>query len=101
MFFVLSPLLGIIIYIFLCVDFERCPSQIYYFEPCGSSRTPHCRVKWVNFEIISVLYLIVYLDLCKPVELVLTPVEPVLPGPFLVFVGKFSACIFIPLLGNF
>jgi hypothetical protein len=26
---------------FLCVDFEKCPSQIYYFEPCGSTRTSH------------------------------------------------------------
>jgi hypothetical protein len=26
---------------FWCVDFEKCPSQIYYFEPCGSSRTSH------------------------------------------------------------
>jgi hypothetical protein len=24
---------------FWCVDFEKCPSQIYYFEPCGSSMT--------------------------------------------------------------
>jgi hypothetical protein len=61
---------------FWCVDFEKCPSQIYYFEPCGSSRTSHCKVNWVltpvnfeipcgsttlnhvNFEINSVLYLI-------------------------------------------
>jgi hypothetical protein len=54
----------------------------------------------VNFEINSVLYLILYLSSCKPVELVLTPVEPVLPSSFLVFVGKFSACLFTP-LGNF
>ena len=26
---------------FWCVDFEKCPSQIYYFEPYGSSRTSH------------------------------------------------------------
>jgi hypothetical protein len=26
---------------FWCVDFEKCPSQIYYFEPGGSSRTSH------------------------------------------------------------
>jgi hypothetical protein len=26
---------------FWCVDFEKCPSQIYYFEPCGSFRTSH------------------------------------------------------------
>jgi hypothetical protein len=26
---------------FWCVDFEKCPSQIYYFEPCGSTRTSH------------------------------------------------------------
>jgi hypothetical protein len=26
---------------FWCVDFEKCPSQIYYFEPCGSSRASH------------------------------------------------------------
>jgi hypothetical protein len=26
---------------FWCVDFEKCPSQIYYFEPCGSTRTFH------------------------------------------------------------
>jgi hypothetical protein len=26
---------------FWCVDFEKCPSQIYYFEPCGSIRTSH------------------------------------------------------------
>jgi hypothetical protein len=26
---------------FCCVDFEKCPSQIYYFEPCGSNRTSH------------------------------------------------------------
>jgi hypothetical protein len=26
---------------FWCVDFEKCPSQIYYFEPCGLSRTSH------------------------------------------------------------
>jgi hypothetical protein len=26
---------------FGCVDFEKCPSQIYYFEPCGSTRTSH------------------------------------------------------------
>jgi hypothetical protein len=24
---------------FWCVDFEKCPSHIYYFEPYGSSRT--------------------------------------------------------------
>jgi hypothetical protein len=23
------------------VDFEKCPSQIYYLEPCGSFRTSH------------------------------------------------------------
>jgi hypothetical protein len=26
---------------FWCVDFEKCPSQIYYFEPYGSFRTSH------------------------------------------------------------
>jgi hypothetical protein len=26
---------------FWCVDFEKGTSQIYYFEPCGSSRTSH------------------------------------------------------------
>jgi hypothetical protein len=26
---------------FWCVDFEKCPSQIYYFEPYGSARTSH------------------------------------------------------------
>jgi hypothetical protein len=26
---------------FWCVDFEKCPSHIYYFEPCGSTRTSH------------------------------------------------------------
>jgi hypothetical protein len=26
---------------FWCVDFEKYPSQIYYFEPCRSSRTSH------------------------------------------------------------
>jgi hypothetical protein len=26
---------------FWCVDFEKFPSQIYYFEPCGSFRTSH------------------------------------------------------------
>ena len=26
---------------FWCVDFEKCPSQIYYFEPCGLFRTSH------------------------------------------------------------
>jgi hypothetical protein len=26
---------------FWCVDFEKCPSQIYYFEHCGSTRTSH------------------------------------------------------------
>jgi hypothetical protein len=26
---------------FWYVDFEKSPSQIYYFEPCGSSRTSH------------------------------------------------------------
>jgi hypothetical protein len=26
---------------FWCVDFEKCPSWIYYFEPCGSSMTSH------------------------------------------------------------
>ena len=26
---------------FWCVDFEKCSSQIYYFEPCGSTRTSH------------------------------------------------------------
>jgi hypothetical protein len=26
---------------FWCVDFEKCPSQIYYFEPCGSSKMSH------------------------------------------------------------
>jgi hypothetical protein len=26
---------------FCCVDFEKCPSQICYFEPCGSFRTSH------------------------------------------------------------
>jgi hypothetical protein len=26
---------------FWCVEFEKCPSQIYYFEPCGSTRTSH------------------------------------------------------------
>jgi hypothetical protein len=26
---------------FWCVDFEKCPSQIYYLEPCGSFRTSH------------------------------------------------------------
>jgi hypothetical protein len=26
---------------FWCVDFEKCPSQIYYFEPYGLSRTSH------------------------------------------------------------
>jgi hypothetical protein len=26
---------------FWCVDFEKCPSQIYYFEPCGTLRTSH------------------------------------------------------------
>jgi hypothetical protein len=26
---------------FWCVDLEKCPSQIYYFEPCESNRTSH------------------------------------------------------------
>jgi hypothetical protein len=26
---------------FWCVDFEKCPSHIYYFEPYGLSRTSH------------------------------------------------------------
>jgi hypothetical protein len=26
---------------FWCVDFEKCPSHIYYFEPYGSSRTSY------------------------------------------------------------
>jgi hypothetical protein len=26
---------------FWSLDFEKCPSQIYYFEPYGSSRTSH------------------------------------------------------------
>jgi hypothetical protein len=26
---------------FWCVDFEKCPFQVYDFEPCGSSRTSH------------------------------------------------------------
>jgi hypothetical protein len=26
---------------FWCVDFEKCSSQIYYFEPYGSTRTSH------------------------------------------------------------
>jgi hypothetical protein len=26
---------------FWCVNFEKCPSQIYYFEPYGSFRTSH------------------------------------------------------------
>jgi hypothetical protein len=26
---------------FWCVDFEKCSSLIYSFEPCGSSRTSH------------------------------------------------------------
>jgi hypothetical protein len=26
---------------FWCVDFEKCASQIYYFDPCGSFRTSH------------------------------------------------------------
>jgi hypothetical protein len=26
---------------FWCVDFEKCSSHIYYFEPCGSIRTSH------------------------------------------------------------
>jgi hypothetical protein len=40
-FFVLSPFRERFVYIFWCVDFEKCPSQIYYFEPCGSFRTSH------------------------------------------------------------
>jgi hypothetical protein len=41
------------------------------------------------------------LSSCKPVEPVLTPVEPVLPSSFLVFVEKVSTCLFTPPLGNF
>jgi hypothetical protein len=36
------------------------------------------------------------LSSCKPVEPVLTPVEPVLPSSFLVFVEKVSTCLFTP-----
>jgi hypothetical protein len=35
------------------------------------------------------------------IELVLTPVEPVLPSLFLVFVENISACLLTPHLGNF
>ena len=31
----------ICLYLFWCVDFEKCPSQIYYFEPYGLFRTSH------------------------------------------------------------
>jgi hypothetical protein len=41
MFFVLSPFRGRLFISFWCVDFEKCPSLIYYFEPCGSFRTSH------------------------------------------------------------
>ena len=33
---------------------------------------------------------------CKPIEPVLTSVEPVLPSSFLVFVEKVSTCLFTP-----
>jgi hypothetical protein len=42
----------------------------------------------VYFEINLDLYLILQLSSCKPVDPVLTPVEPVLPSSFLVFVEK-------------
>jgi hypothetical protein len=35
---------------FWCVDFEKCPSQIYYFEPCGSFRTPHFQSELGEFR---------------------------------------------------
>jgi hypothetical protein len=54
------------------------------------------KVNWVNFKINSVLYLILYLSSCKPVEPVLTPVEPILPSSFLVFVEKVLVCLFTP-----
>jgi hypothetical protein len=40
-FYVLSHSVKELFISFWCVDFEKCPSQIYYFEPCGSSRTSH------------------------------------------------------------
>jgi uncharacterized protein with PQ loop repeat len=43
---------------FWCVDFEKCPSHIYYFEPYDYLGHPICKVNWVNFEINLVLYLI-------------------------------------------
>jgi hypothetical protein len=55
------------------------------------------KVNWVNFEINSVLYLILKLSSFKPLEPVLTPAEPVLPSLFLVFVENISACLFTPL----
>jgi hypothetical protein len=55
------------------------------------------KVNWVNFEINSVLYLILKLSSFKLVEPILTPAEPVLPSLFLVFVENISACLFTPL----
>jgi hypothetical protein len=59
------------------------------------------KVNWVNFKINSVSYLILKLSSFKPVELVLTPAEPVLPSLFLVFVENIFACLFTPLLATF
>jgi hypothetical protein len=59
------------------------------------------KVNWVDFEINSVLYLILLLSSCKPDEPVLTPVELDLPSSFLVIVEKVSTCLFTPPLGNF
>ena len=44
---------------FWCVDFEKCPSQIYYFKPWDHLGHLICKVNWVNFVINSVLYLII------------------------------------------
>jgi hypothetical protein len=46
-------------YLFGVWIFEKCPSQIYYFELCGLLEHLIFKVNWVNFDINSVLYLIV------------------------------------------
>jgi hypothetical protein len=58
MFFVLSPFHERIVHIFWCVDFEKCPSKIYYFVPYGYLGHLIFKDNWVNFEINSILYLI-------------------------------------------
>jgi hypothetical protein len=88
-FFVLSPFRGIIVHIFLVCGLRSALLRSTTLNLVDHLGNTICKVNWVNFEMNSVLYLILYLSSCKPIEPVFTPVEPVLPILFRVFVEIF------------